>query len=134
MQWSSLEMEKCGTNAALLDSWMRKKKTNTEIFLLLSNATQPSNAPLGVCPCFYWKTQAQKFFLKRMCLQRVYKHVRRLFFCLLLLVLSLNVWSTLKCLHIIPLAPKPNLRTYIMVFNKILLKRKISSNLKPYQY
>ena len=41
---------RCNPNVALLESCMRKK-TNTEIYLLFSNATQLSNAPLGICPC-----------------------------------------------------------------------------------
>ena len=47
------------------------------------------------------KPQAQKQFLRRVCLQKMYEHVRRLF-SVSFLILILIVLSTLKRLHKIP--------------------------------
>ena len=41
---------KCGT-IRVMDVDAKKNPTNTEIYLLLSNTTQLSNAPLCVCQC-----------------------------------------------------------------------------------
>ena len=51
---------KCGT-IRVKDA--KENPTNTEIYLLLSNATQLSNALLGVCPC-YFENRQNSFILE----------------------------------------------------------------------